>query len=117
MIRFPEPPSANRYWRSYRGRVVVSPEAKAYKEAVWVVAKRAKLQPLTGDVALTLVWHRGRRSGDLSNRIKVLEDALRGLWYADDKQVASIHATRQESPGDGFVLVDVTPLDTATRVV
>ena len=34
----PYPPSANRYWRSYRGRVVKSEEARRYSELKFLAA-------------------------------------------------------------------------------
>ena len=29
ILRLPEPPSANRWWRKFRNRMVLSPEARA----------------------------------------------------------------------------------------
>jgi Holliday junction resolvase RusA-like endonuclease len=81
-VRFelPYPPSANRYWRSDRGG------------RPHLHARAAGLTPLEGPVRLTLIVFRPRRAGDLSNRIKVLEDALNGIAYADDGQVVELHA-------------------------
>lgn len=119
MIRFPEPPSANAMWRSVvikgQVRVLLSAEGRQFKQdvkAVWLQRPVRERVTITAgvEVAVRIQWHRARKSGDTDNRIKPTLDSLRGLWYADDKQVASIHATRHESPGDGFVLVDVTPL-------
>lgn len=91
----PYPPSANRYWRQTSRGVYVSIEAKAYKsEAGWIALSSGCSEPLVGEVALSLDVYRPRRSGDLSNRIKVLEDSLNGIAYEDDEQVAEIHARR-----------------------
>ena len=108
-IGLPEPPSANRYWRVWRGRVVKSAEARAYARAVAAIVA-GTLTPLTGAVALSVHWHRGRKSGDLDNRLKVTLDALKGLAYHDDKQVTRIEATRDESiyRGFGYIVVCVT---------
>ena len=117
-IRLPEPPSANAYWRSVtiggRARVLLSREARAYKAAVASQCDRTPglvLGRYYADVPLrlTLTWHRSKRMGDLSNRIKVLEDALNGLLWVDDKQIEEIHAFRRESPRDGYVDVSVEP--------
>lgn len=93
-LTLPYPPSANRYWRSVRGRVLVSAEARAYKERVRAYFSRAR--PLTGPVGIDLRIFRPRKIGDLDNAIKVLLDALRGMAYLDDRQVVVIHAWRYD---------------------
>lgn len=93
-ITLPTPPSANRYWRVFRGRAVVSSEAKAYKKTVQVLAQRAGLECLDGAVAVTLDVYRPAKRGDLDNSIKVLLDSLQGAAYADDQQITEIHARR-----------------------
>ena len=104
----PYPPSANLYWRTTRrGHTYVSPEAKAYKARVRWLALGARVKPLAGPVSLSLAVYRPRRAGDLSNRIKVLEDALQGVAYADDSQVVELHALRLEDAADPRVEVTV----------
>lgn len=94
------PPSANRYWRVFRGRPVVSEEATAYKRQVrWLALQQLRqrpLRPLSGPVSLSVVACKLRGNADLSNRIKVLEDALQGVAFEDDKQVVELHAYRAE---------------------
>lgn len=75
-LTLPAPPSANRYWRNVRGRMVLSREAKDYKRAVGILA--AHLTPTTKPVAVLLDWYRGRKAGDLDNRLKQSLDATRG---------------------------------------
>lgn len=43
----------------------------------------------SGDLRLDLIWHRSRKAGDRSNRLKATEDALQGTIYRDDKQIAA----------------------------
>ena len=102
-LGLPEPPSANRYWRVYRNRVVRSKEATAYIAAVALIARH--LAPFSGDVSVRINWHRTRKSGDLDNRLKVVLDALRGCAYHDDSQVVEIHATRYDDWTDSGVVV------------
>lgn len=105
ILELPMPPSANRYWRVFRGHTTRSPEARAY------IAKVKRLytpQPFTGPVAVRLDVHLCR--GDLDNRIKVVLDALKGLAYVDDKQVRSLRAEKFEaSTKTERVLVRVMP--------
>jgi crossover junction endodeoxyribonuclease RusA len=109
-LTLPYPPSANKYWRSVRGRVLVSREARAYKQGVKLRALTAGVRPIEGPVHLTLAVYRPRRAGDLSNRIKVLEDALCGVAFEDDDQVESIHAMRFDDKENPRVEVSVEAL-------
>lgn len=106
----PMPPSANQYWRNINGKTLVSEEAKNYKEAVAALALRLGMQKLSGPVMLTIQVYRQQKSGDLSNRIKVIEDALIGIAYKDDKQIEQILAMRFESPRNPYIIISVTEL-------
>ena len=93
----PMPPSANRYWRHFRGMMVVSDEARTYRGVASMRAFATGLRPMDCPVALTLVFYLIRSDADVSNRIKILEDALNGVAYADDKQVAMLIVVRREA--------------------
>lgn len=108
-ITLPPAPSANRYWRNFRGRMVTSAEARAYKEQAAWIARAAGMEPETGDVSLTVRWYRERKAGDLSNRLKILEDALIGVAYTDDSQIVRIVAERYDDKANPRVEVEVTP--------
>lgn len=90
------PPSANRYWRNWRGRMVVSDEARAYKLKAKLLARVAGGRPQEGPCVVHLAFFRPLRKGDLDNRIKVVLDALQGVLWLDDSQVVEIHAYRHE---------------------
>ena len=91
-VTLPFPPSANRYWRSARGRVYVSEEAKAYKASIRNHYGLRKLTPTARPIKLTIDYYRPRKSGDLDNRIKILGDALQGVIFVNDAQIVDIHA-------------------------
>jgi len=111
VITLPHPPSSNRYWRVWNGRAVKGKEARDYQALIKVLAHNAGMRPVEGEVAMTVTWFRARRAGDLSNRIKVLEDALNGIAYVDDKQVVEMHYYRQDDPNrKGEVDVEVRAL-------
>jgi crossover junction endodeoxyribonuclease RusA len=105
----PFPPSANRYWRSVPGRgVLLSAEARRYKEDAGMVALAAGVRPVDGPVALTVTLYRPAKRGDLDNRIKVLLDALGGgIAYRDDSQVVELHAYRLDDKDNPRVEVQV----------
>ncbi|MGC9216638.1 RusA family crossover junction endodeoxyribonuclease [Acidithiobacillus sp.] len=121
-ITLPYPISTNRYWRTYRGRTVVSAEARAYKAIVCAVARSNGVgAPTIAPVALSLIlcpvrpkdWHKRQiadpngltvRCLDIDNAIKVVLDALQGVAYMDDNQVMDLHI-RRGFPVDGGALV------------
>lgn len=91
----PEPPSANRWWRKWNNRMVLSVEARAYK---LMVERRYTGTPFEGAVAVNICWYRKRRSGDLDKRLGVVLDALQGVAYVNDSQVVRLVAERYDDP-------------------
>lgn len=103
LLRFtlPEPPSANRWWRKWKNRMVLSEEARGYKaflllRAVVLTGRNAKTLPVFGEgsVAVTVT------------RLGVLLDALQGVAYRNDGQIVRLHAERTDG-GSGTVTVTV----------
>lgn len=107
----PTPPSANRYWRVPKalGRPILSREARAYCERVKALAfAQGARSPLTGDIAVSILWTRERRSGDLDGRLKIVLDALQGAAYVNDSQIVAIEARRQDrDKGEPGLVVEV----------
>lgn len=138
-LTLPYPISANRYWASRmvkpKGKpafvsTYVTPEAKAFKEQVALIAKAAGvLSPFKGRVAVSYRLYpnrpqdwktRQRKHGaawddsvmciDLDNAQKVLLDALKGVVFEDDKWVRRIEAERAEPDGEARVVVTVVQM-------
>lgn len=108
MVTLPFPPTANLYWRVWRGRAVTSSEARAYKQTAALAAKAQGMRPIIdGDVSVMVRVFRPTRRGDLDNRLKVLLDALRGIAYRDDAQVAGIDATQAQDSENPRVEVEI----------
>jgi crossover junction endodeoxyribonuclease RusA len=108
----PVAPSGNRYWRQARGRLYLSSEGKQYRKDVAAICQTAGVKkiPLARDVAVKVNWFRARRAGDLDNRMKVLLDALQGVAFDNDSQVAVLHAFRFEDKAAPRMEVVVVPL-------
>lgn len=135
-LTLPYPLSANRYWRTYMPKgfkapvTTLSAEAKAYKNAVKLLAKQAGiLRPITGRVAVTIQLYPNRPMDwkkrvkrdpagwddtvqclDLDNANKVLFDSLKGIAIDDDKWVRRITSERMEPDGEGRLVVTITPI-------
>jgi crossover junction endodeoxyribonuclease RusA len=103
----PYPPSTNRYWRNYRGRMVRSEEANNYRAGIAGSHFWEGSLLFGGPVAVTLDVYRPRKSGDLDNRIKVVLDALQGLAYVNDDQIVSIIAHRHDDKHNPRVEVTI----------
>lgn len=132
-IELPVPPSANMYWRD---RAVVrkgggkpfvqrylTKEAVDYKATVKVMAWNAGWRipiPRPTEVAVSLVWYRKARRGDLSNRLKVLEDALEGVAYENDSQIAQYDELRRVTDKDlveDLVVISIVALSTEQMAI
>lgn len=92
----PYPPSLNKYWRTFKGRVYLSSEAKKYKSDVRKIFEASNVDLLKEDkmVILHIDVYRPRKIGDLDNTLKGILDSLNGCLYVDDRQVVEIHARR-----------------------
>ena len=99
-LTMPEPPSANRYWRHVGRNVVLSKDARAYRGAGRLAYAQStgtlKVAFVEGEIAVTLRWFRGRKSGDLDNRIKQVLDSLAGCAYTNDSQITELHCFRYD---------------------
>jgi len=109
----PYPPSANRYWRNVKGRMVVSAEARAYRHAVSMRLLMQSMPLLECDVAVSVAVYRPAKRGDLDNTLKVLLDALKGFAYLDDSQVTRLTAERFEDKANPRAEVVVTAREAA----
>lgn len=114
-LLLPYPPSTNRMWRHYRGRPVMSAEAREWKRNAAWLACEAGWRPMTGRLAVDITLHprmtkKGKESQcrlDIDNAIKAVLDALNGVAYADDRQVIQLAARVGSAIPDGGLSVDV----------
>jgi Holliday junction resolvase RusA-like endonuclease len=95
-VTFDPPPSANRLWRSVRGRVIKAPAyARWIGAAAWMVrtSMRGRNSALQGDLAATVKIPRKHKGRDLDNCIKPCFDALQaGGAIENDRQIVRFTA-------------------------
>jgi crossover junction endodeoxyribonuclease RusA len=124
-LLLPYPPSANRYYRNFRGRMVRSALANEYRSEVEARAIEARMHLTDGPVrvCVTLLpprpadWERRSRRDerwalsvrriDLDNALKVTLDALQGVAYHSDRQITSLRVNLGEPVPDGGLRVEV----------
>lgn len=92
-ITVPWPPSVNRYWRQFRGRMIISAEGRKYREAIiQQIFVEGLVKHLTGSLKVTIEAFRpDERKRDLDNLLKSTLDGLAhaGL-YEDDSQIRDL---------------------------
>lgn len=107
---FDIPPSVNKMYRRTRWSVVLTNDAMAYKEYAGIVAmQQCKKKPLICTLAVTYHFYGSRLDAD--NGIKLLNDALNGIAWRDDRQILEMHVyvNRNKTPNPR-VEVEVKPL-------
>jgi Holliday junction resolvase RusA-like endonuclease len=97
--------SANRLWRTGKGRNYKADGAAADTKAAALIFRH--VVPLDGELSVAITWHRSQRSGDVDNRIKGTLDLLRGLAYRDDASVARVSCERVDDGTSARLVVDV----------
>lgn len=104
------PPSANRWHRTVNGRPILSREARLYTKAVELSALCQKVQkiPAPIQIAVSIVWYRERKSGDVDKRGAVLLDALQGICYDNDSQIKRYTIERFEDKENPRMEIEIT---------
>ena len=92
-----DPKSTNHIYKSVcRGgypTVYLTPEGKAIKEVYQYEAKTQwRQKPIVGELAISVWFYfKTKRRRDLDNQNKLILDALTGIVYEDDSQIAELH--------------------------
>ena len=115
-LTLPLPPTINTYYGMRpRGGRFVKPAGLAFRKKVAEIVAAAGHPKLSGRVSLFVAIHPAdRRSQDLDNRAKSLQDALThaGVWL-DDEQIDDLHLVRREVVKGGMVRIVITELKEA----
>ena len=114
-LTLPYPPSINRYWRSWKGRVLISREGRAYRDAALAAIYAAPGRHNVSSTDRLRVRIRANppdnRRRDLDNTLKAVLDAIThaGVW-GDDSQIDDLGVTRGTVGAPGSVQVEVERL-------
>lgn len=113
----PWPPSVNTYWRSFRGRNILSKAGREYRKAAVESARGQNIPKLTGRLVVSIwVMPPDRRRRDLDNIPKGILDALtHAEVYEDDSQIDELHLYRGERHEGGCVMVKIKVLPNIGR--
>ena len=109
VFELPYPPSLNRAYRTYRGRVILSKVARDY---VKLVADEVGSRKLMLSSRLSVVFHiypPDKRKRDIANTEKLICDSMTkaGVWN-DDSLIDSLHLIRCSPENNGRVVVSIS---------
>jgi len=107
-LTIPVPPSLNNAYATFKGRRLLSREGRAFKEGVKTqvlfeqrrrISAEGRWGCTRGDrLSLVMeVYFRDARRRDLSNLVKLAEDALAESLGFDDSAVVVLHVERKEN--------------------
>lgn len=103
----PYPLSVNHLYATYQGRRITSAKGRKFKSDIAILAKRQGAKLLDGDLIITFRVFRPKKIGDLDNRLKISQDALKGICFTDDKQITEIHAFRFDDRTNPRIEIDI----------
>lgn len=110
----PYPPSANGYWRSFRGRQIISERGREYrKQGLAMIAEQgiADLMECALSVAIEL-YPPDKRRRDIDNGMKALLDLIThaGVWV-DDSQIKRLAITMHDPDHEysGTATIQIKP--------
>jgi len=109
-ITLPFPPSVNTYWRTFKGRMLISAKGREYREVVeHLISYMQQVEPIEGAVCVDILAYRpDKRRRDLDNLFKAPLDALTysGVWQ-DDSQITDLRIRWADEIG-GMLKVTIT---------
>ena len=109
-LTLPWPPSVNKYWRTFQGRMIISAEGRAYRKAVadQVLIQRGA-KHYAGKLRVVIEAYRpDNRRRDLDNLLKAVLDGCThaGVWE-DDSNVVDLRIYWADTVG-GMLKVKVS---------
>ncbi len=101
-LDLPYPPSLNRYYRSFGGRVVISREGRRYTDSVVSILSSCGMTSIRRKVRMRIdVYPPDARRRDIDNILKCLLDSLvKGGALEDDSLIRGLSIEMREPMSD-----------------
>ena len=90
---------------------MLSKNAKDFKQLL-ADSVSDDFRPWTCNIKLTVVFMFGdNRKRDIDNYLKVLIDALKGIYFEDDDQIQKLNVTKHIGCGEPRTVVQISVMD------
>lgn len=110
LLKLPLPTTVNKSYLHAAGRVILSPEARAYRdECRWRALEQYHEHPMKGLLSVTIHFY--AKNGDVDGRIKQLLDALNTIVWEDDRQIKGLHVYQHDDKSWQHSEIAVMPFE------
>jgi len=108
-LELPYPPSLNSYYRTYKGRMLISAKGREYRKLAVLCIRRVIKEPLTGRVCVNIYsYPPDKRRRDLDNLLKPTLDALEhGGALLNDEQIDDLYIRRLHVIKGGKINIEI----------
>jgi crossover junction endodeoxyribonuclease RusA len=110
-IHLPFPPTVNTYYRTFRGRMLISKKGREYKKIVEAECLRQRVHGKRLACRLfveVFAYPPDKRKRDLDNMLKPLLDSLAGAGvFVNDSQIDDLRIVRGHQDKPGKVVVNI----------
>ena len=102
--------SVNKYYRTWRGKVLISKEGREFKKKVDLLLHN--YEKVYGKIKLTIIlYFKDKRKRDLDNYNKVLIDCLKNKLFEDDDQIYQLYMEKHINSGFEKICVKVDKIE------
>jgi len=102
--------SVNKYYRSWKGRVLISQDGREFKKLVQVHLDN--YEKIMGKIELKLIlYFKDKRKRDVDNYAKVLIDCLKNKLFEDDDMIYKLYMEKHIGCGENKIEIIVTKLE------
>ena len=109
LLKLPWPPSVNRLYRTFQGRMLLSRQGRIYYRDAVAIATAQRRKTLTCRLAVLIeASPPDRRPRDLDNLIKPILDLMQTAQvYRNDNQVDDLRIVRKPPVKDGSLTITI----------
>ena len=102
--------SVNKYYRTFRGRVLISADGREFKKQIAMFLEGH--EKVIGKIELQLVFYfKDKRKRDVDNYAKVLIDCLKNVLFEDDDMIYKLYMEKHIGTGDDRILVNIRKIE------
>lgn len=102
--------SVNKYYRSWKGRVLISKDGREFKKEIELHLNN--YNKVLGKIQLRLILHfKDKRKRDVDNYAKVLIDCLKNKLFEDDDQIYELYMQKNIGCGYNQISIEIIPFE------